>query len=74
MYIIILFNIHSKMFSKMEEEFQKIMQKIEELEIGHREYRAKLANISTRLEEENKQIKTRIKQFEKVCVHHSISL
>lgn len=74
MYIKILFNIHSKIFIKMEEEFKKIMRKIEELEIGHQEYRAKLANISTRLEQENKQIKSRIKQFEKVCVHHSISL
>jgi uncharacterized protein YaaN involved in tellurite resistance len=60
------------MSSKMEEAFQNIMKKIEEIEINHQEYRAKLENISIRIEKEANETEKRIKQFETICVHNSI--
>ena len=45
------------MLTKMEEEYQKIMKRIEDLEIEHQEYRAKLENISNRIEKEERDIK-----------------
>lgn len=60
------------MSSKMEEAFQNIMKKIEEIEINHQEYRAKLENISIRIEKEANETEKRIKQFEMICVHNSI--
>lgn len=60
------------MSSKMQEVFQNIMKKLEEIEIEHQEYRAKLENISIRIEKETNETEKRIKQFEAICVHNSI--
>lgn len=63
------------MSDKMNEAFQRIMKKIEEIEVGHKEHCAELANISIRLQEEAKEInetKKRIQYFETVCIRHSI--
>jgi hypothetical protein len=60
------------MFTKMEEEFQKIMRKIEVLEIEHQEYRAKVGNISNRIEKEESDIKKRIERFEFLCIKNSV--
>jgi len=60
------------MFTKMEEEYQKIMKKIEFIEIEHQEYRAKLENISNRIEKEESDIKKRIERFEFLCIKNSI--